>query len=304
MRVVFSNRAYAAILAETTEKIKTETGGLFLGTFKDDTWYVIEAIDPGPKSVFEVAYFEYDQKYTQHLINKIANLYEEKLLLTGLWHRHPGSFDQFSSTDDDTNSKYAKLNPNGAVSALVNVDPKFRLTVFHVAKPCRYSKIDYCVGDNFIPARLLKLKSPERFENLIYRMIYPSKATSDQEKYHRSVSMASFMRFVSPLLREEKCLSVDTSDLMDEDEVSGKIVETLMDDILFLTDERGIELSIQRNDQYVDIVQDAIDGPVTLRFMQPKAAHGIIFTYKNDCYYYRNGLLRAIFNEIVATQTL
>ena len=58
MRVVFSNRAYASVLAETTEKIKTETGGLFLGTVQDDTWYVIEAIDPGPNSIFQVAYFE------------------------------------------------------------------------------------------------------------------------------------------------------------------------------------------------------------------------------------------------------
>ena len=36
MKAVFSNRAYTAVLAETTEKIKTETGGLFLGTIKDD----------------------------------------------------------------------------------------------------------------------------------------------------------------------------------------------------------------------------------------------------------------------------
>ena len=120
MRVVFSNRAYASVLAETTEKIKTETGGLFLGTVQDDTWYIIEAIDPGPKSIFEVAYFEYDQKYTQHLINKIANLYDKKLTLIGLWHRHPGSFDQFSSTDDGTNAKYASMREEGAISALVN----------------------------------------------------------------------------------------------------------------------------------------------------------------------------------------
>lgn len=79
MRVVFSNRAFSAVLAETTEKITTETGGLFLGTVQEDVWYIIEAIDPGPKSIFEVAYFEYDQQYTQHLINKIANLYKQKL---------------------------------------------------------------------------------------------------------------------------------------------------------------------------------------------------------------------------------
>ena len=44
MKVVFSTRAFAAILAETTEKIKTETGGLFLGKYKDGIWYVVEAI--------------------------------------------------------------------------------------------------------------------------------------------------------------------------------------------------------------------------------------------------------------------
>ena len=46
MRVSFSNRACSAVLAETTEKITTETGGLFLGTVQEDTWYIIEAIDP------------------------------------------------------------------------------------------------------------------------------------------------------------------------------------------------------------------------------------------------------------------
>lgn len=139
MKVVFSDRAFAAVMAETTEKIKTETGGLFLGSFEDGVWYVIEAIDPGPKSIFEVAYFEYDQQYTQHLINKIANLYDKKLSLIGLWHRHPGSFDQFSSTDDGTNSKYARMRKEGAISALVNIDPEFRLTMYHVNQPCRCS---------------------------------------------------------------------------------------------------------------------------------------------------------------------
>ena len=159
MRVVFSNRAYASVLAETTEKIKTETGGLFLGTVQDDTWYIIEAIDPGQKSIFEVAYFEYDQKYTQHLINKIANLYDKQLTLIGLWHRHPGSFDQFSSTDDGTNAKYASMRKEGAISALVNIDPTIRITMYQVDRPCRYRKIAYDVGDNLIPDEFFEIQN-------------------------------------------------------------------------------------------------------------------------------------------------
>lgn len=167
MEVVFSDRAYAAILAETTEKIETETGGLFLGLAIKDTFYVIETIDPGPNSVFQIAYFEYDQKYTQHLINKVANLYQFPLQLIGLWHRHPGSYDVFSSTDDTTNMKYAAMRKIGAISALVNIDPIFRLTMYHVESPCRYTKIKYEVGDSLIPKELFMLKSPDRF----YRMM-------------------------------------------------------------------------------------------------------------------------------------
>ena len=35
MEVVFSQRAIAAVMAETAEKIQTETGGLFLGKVID-----------------------------------------------------------------------------------------------------------------------------------------------------------------------------------------------------------------------------------------------------------------------------
>ena len=33
MNVIFSDRAYTALLSETKEKIETETGGIFLGFF-------------------------------------------------------------------------------------------------------------------------------------------------------------------------------------------------------------------------------------------------------------------------------
>ena len=187
MEVIFSNRAFTGVMAETTEKIKTETGGLFLGSVENDTWYVIESIDPGPKSIFEVAYFEYDQKYTQHLINKIANLYDEKLELIGLWHRHPGSFDVFSSTDDGTNKQYAKMREQGAISGLVNIDPEFRLTMYHVDKPCRYSKISYKVGDEYIPEKYLRLKSPERLKNIMNNILYRQETKREIENINEQI---------------------------------------------------------------------------------------------------------------------
>lgn len=154
-KVVFSDRAIIALLAETQEHLSTETGGVFLGHRCGDIWYIIETMDPGPNSVFQPAYFEYDDVYLNHLMNKVDRLYQKSLDIIGLWHRHPGSFDQFSGTDDGTNIKYARRDPGGAISALVNIDPSFRLTIYHVTDPLSYRKIKYEVGDKLIPSKFL-----------------------------------------------------------------------------------------------------------------------------------------------------
>lgn len=158
MQITLSNRAYVAVMSETFSKMKTETGGVLLGCRQDETWYVIESIDPGPESIFQPDYFEYDQKYIEHLINKTSRMYQEKLNLVGIWHRHPDSVDKFSSTDDSTNGVYARLTPDGTISILVNIDPVFRMTPYYVSWPLRYTKITYEVGDNLIPSHLLKFK--------------------------------------------------------------------------------------------------------------------------------------------------
>ena len=296
MKVVFSDRAFAAIMAETTEKIKTETGGLFLGSFEDGIWYVIEAIDPGPKSIFEVAYFEYDQQYTQHLINKIANLYDKKLTLIGLWHRHPGSFDQFSSTDDGTNSKYARMRKEGALSALVNIDPKFRLTMYHVDQPCRYSVIEYDVGNHLIPDEMLRYKSPEKFANLMAGII------SDEYKdFHPSVSLNGFLKTVLPYMKRIKLNEVFT-EVKDRNIATERILDELVEDSAFLVDDQGIEYSISQVDQFICLSQDAIDVSVKLYFRYISENDRVVFSYNNECYLYENNAFRRAFEQASKVQ--
>ncbi len=296
MKVVFSDRAFAAIMAETTEKIKTETGGLFLGSFEDGIWYVIEAIDPGPKSIFEVAYFEYDQQYTQHLINKIANLYDKKLTLIGLWHRHPGSFDQFSSTDDGTNSKYAQMRKEGAISALVNIDPKFRLTMYHIDQPCRYSVIEYDVGNHLIPDEMLRYKSPEKFANLMAGII------SDEYKdFHPSVSLNGFLKTVLPYMKRIKINEVFT-EVKDRNITTERILDELVEDSAFLADDQGIEYSISQVDQFICLSQDAIDVSVKLCFRYISENDIVVFSYNNECYLYENNAFRRAFEQASKVQ--
>lgn len=155
-RVIFSRRAHAAIVAETHAQHPNETGGILLGHHHHGRWHVIEAIDPGPAARFSPSSFEYDTAYVTHLARKMAGIYERPLGLIGLWHRHPGSFDRFSAEDDATNRRYAEQSPDGAISCLVNLDPHFRITAYHVPADLAYRRLPISCGDQAIPRALLE----------------------------------------------------------------------------------------------------------------------------------------------------
>ncbi|MBG0787547.1 MAG: Mov34/MPN/PAD-1 family protein [Anaerolineaceae bacterium] len=153
-KVVLSDRALIQIINESQSKIDTETGGLFLGHFEKGVWYVIEASDPGIAGIFRVAYHESDDVYQNHVCDVISRTYKNPLVFLGMWHRHPGSFDKFSSTDDRTNFKYARSVNNGCISALINYDPDFRITFYYAEiqeeDQVSYTQVDFEVGDDKI----------------------------------------------------------------------------------------------------------------------------------------------------------
>ncbi|MDC2216142.1 Mov34/MPN/PAD-1 family protein [Bacteroides thetaiotaomicron] len=159
--IVFSDRAYNAIIRESFDKDPDETGGILLGHILDNgIWIVMEVLPPGYNSTLKENYFEYDDAFVNYLAQSVANQYKIPLELLGLWHRHPGSMDVFSSTDDGTNTTFALQNPRGVISGLVNIDPQFRLTMYHMENPRNvvrqytrpnYKRIDVVVGDDIIP---------------------------------------------------------------------------------------------------------------------------------------------------------
>ncbi len=164
--VIFSDKAYNAIIRESFVKHPVETGGILLGyILENGMWIVMEVIPPGINGIFQPAYFEYDQAFVNYLSNSVANQYKEPLQLLGLWHRHPGSMDYFSSTDDGTNTEFAAQNNYGVISGLVNIDPSFRLTMYHLdhsngqsTRNIAYTSVDVEVGDDLIPERFFELR--------------------------------------------------------------------------------------------------------------------------------------------------
>ena len=167
--VVFTKRAFNAIVTETLARNPIETGGIFLGYMLDNgVWAVVETIPPGIRTVNQMAYFEYDTAFVNYLANVIAQQYKEPIQVLGLWHRHPGSFDMFSGIDDGTNRLFAIGNPEGcgAISALVNCDPRFRLSMYAVDSQARYTPVTWVVDNgDIIPDYLLALRF-EDAENL------------------------------------------------------------------------------------------------------------------------------------------
>lgn len=286
MNVIFSNRAFTGIMAETAEKVTTETGGLFLGAVKGNQWYVVETIDPGPRSIFRVAYFEYDRAYTQHLINKVANLYENRLELIGLWHRHPGSLDVFSSTDDGTNYKYAYMRPEGAISALVNIDPVFRLTVYHVGQPCSYTMVPYEVGDDLISPELLRYRNPESFEQLMQDLLHPTPVKRPKV----SVSLADMLKHVIPNLERAADVpeDLDTSDHEDSDDA---LVNALVDDLAVLSDSCSMQLAMRKNGRSL-IVEETKPTGIRMEFQYWHGKERTLLFLGKQAYYYRSGVFR------------
>lgn len=165
IHVILSERAHKSILAETFEHGSSETGGFLLGHFHKKVWYIIEAVDPGISTINRSSYFEFDDKYVNHLIKKLSRIYRYPLTILGMWHRHPGSMDRFSRTDLDTIESYTSEAKNGVLSMLVNVDPKFRMTFYYCTKNKTIMPVKYDVGDKYIAKELNEISDPENIFN-------------------------------------------------------------------------------------------------------------------------------------------
>lgn len=282
--VILSNRAYTSILVETLEKIETETGGVFLGFKKEDVWYIVESVDPGPKSIFLPLYFEYDREYIEHLANKISRIYSKKLDLIGLWHRHPGGYDVFSSQDNITNEKYAKLSKDGAISSLVNIDPDFRLTMYSVEYPLRYEKIHYTIDDSIISS-LIGYRNHNKLFNTIYNRNF------SLHNYFRELEMDKILNSISK--NEERVnnlINKDNEDDLAKDNIEG-ILEKLEDDLSFLKD-IGVAFSLNKTkDNLLEVsFKSERKNPFKINFHYYKG--NIYFSYNESYYEYRAGIFK------------
>lgn len=293
MEVVFSKRAMTALLVETMEKITTETGGVFLGKYESGIWYIVETIDPGPNSIFEPTYFEYDQAYINHLINKVSRLYKNQLDLVGLWHRHPGSLDTFSKTDDGTNTLYANLSGYGAISGLVNIDPKFRLTLYHVILPLNYEKVSYTVDDSIIPESIMELRETTECSRQLEKQQQLSNWKTKRlfdgtlRKTKRTNAVVSIYDYLNKINNSNARLS--RSKRCEGELPIELILETLEYDLNYF-EVIGVNYSIALNESgFLDLFIKCGKNSISFFFDVNKDGD-IVFVFNENIYQYQKGL--------------
>jgi proteasome lid subunit RPN8/RPN11 len=304
--VVISDRAYISVLSETQLNIKTETGGVFLGHRCGSIWYVIEAIDPGPNSVFSASFFEYDRPYINHLINRVKELYQEPLDLIGLWHRHPGSMDYFSHIDEQTNTDYARLNKSGSISALVNIDPDFRITMYAVTLPLQYTKIKIELGNKEIPKNLLAYYDSaeilEQINNYDASQRYQKAAgglkSLQARKKESETKNTSFTQTMSYFLGQknnpveilEKVFEIKKNEIDVE-----FILEVLENDLGYLQ-EHQIGYCLEINDEEQICLREEnpnVINPITLCFYNQ--GKDVFFTCEERAFRYQENLFEKIY---------
>jgi len=290
-QVVFSRRAYTAIVAGTLENISTETGGVFLGHYQDGVWYVIETIDPGPKTKFSSVTLEMDLDYINHLGNKLNKLYNRPLRLLGIWHRHPGSMDVFSSEDDLTNAELLRDDPHRAISALVNIDPHFRITVYAL-RPSGYSRpgytrIAYSQDDAAIPEELRRFVSAEEMQERINR------GNRTPVKREKTLPAGFFKRILDRVKRECPVATVggQSGGVPVQDDDLDSMVEAVEEDMKYLAEICAMSLT---EEGIFQIREDAKTGkkPVVVELFP---ADGKIYScYGKKIFEYRSGLFKSL----------
>lgn len=156
--VVISERAKLTILNEVLSHGDKETGGILLGNFINRVWYINEVIDGGldENTIHRTGFFRYDNEYINHRLSKVNNIYADPLTIVGVWHRHPGSMDTFSSQDLESMAGLVNDARVGMLSMLVNVDPDFRMTFYYCNKKGEVAVVPHDFGDEYFMPRLTK----------------------------------------------------------------------------------------------------------------------------------------------------
>lgn len=311
--IFLSDRSYRDILNETSQHLATETGGVLIGDRRENKWFVVESIDPGPRAVLQHSYFEYDQTYVNHLSNKVRKRYAAPLKLLGLWHRHPGSFDRFSETDDNTHRRYLQQGGGAIISGLVNIDPVFRFTFYIVdGEPPQHQKTPYMVGDHHFPPDLLRTLDEHALLSRVNACNdFYSWSTQEMQIIGNRQSLSSGLGGMLNSTSEPSVGQCPQGASADRREASSKItadpvadeaLEMLDEELEYLDSQGGFRYELQMSTAGVLLTMQKVSDPQNLessvRFLFTVEDQQRIVKQGNESYRFRKGIVEEVIGRI------
>lgn len=101
----------------------TETGGVLLGFFRENTIEILEAIGPGPDAILETSHAKVDMTYINYSVQQLSNIYKINVIIVGLWHKHNNNINPpFSSEDIKALRSLREYCGNDIISLLFQYD--------------------------------------------------------------------------------------------------------------------------------------------------------------------------------------
>ena len=98
------------------------------------------------------------------------------------------------------------------------------------------------------------------------------------------------MRFITPYIGEYECSDVETNISVVDSSVPEKLAEAIIEDLTFMAEKVGIQVTAEIQEQYLVISQEAVDKTTRLYFVDSVSKKQVVFSYNDKCYLYHSGM--------------
>ena len=127
-----------------------------------------------------------------------------------------------------------------------------------------------------------------------------NKNSAHQERpdgYHIAVSLASFIRLITPCIKEKASFDIASEHMVFSEKAQDAILDELMEDLAFFSDDVNIEVSLSMLDNAIVLFQEAIDGVTKLYFGYSEKAESVVVSIDDKKYQYKSGMFQKAFEE-------
>ena len=169
-------------------------------------------------------------------------------------------------------------------------------------QPCRYSIVEYEVGNHLIPDELLKYKTPGRFEKIMGNILNGNSTKNASEDNPFQMSLYEFMKSIYPYLKKYK-LNIQNS--CDDETAADRILDEIVEDVTYMTDICGVSLSISQTGSYICISdENSQNKTLKLYFKYVEDTDSVIFSLGNNCFKYKRNTFTEAFKRTRENQRI